>query len=280
VRAAVLALLAEEPMHGYQLMQAIADRSGGRWTPSPGAIYPTISQLEDEGPVNVTAESGRKLVAMTHDGREHLFVTNGHPNFYPQAGARPAGSGATVAGSVVAGTPAGSGAGAGFCFLRHRCPAVPRAGLLLSPTAAGRLSTASAGLLRARAGLCAAARYGLRASCRRAARRAPRAGAHRRWRHDLGLGRVFGQGLHQSGDRNGAWAQARIARRFRRQMARRFASGRPRSLPRHARWRARAAARPGGAGFPHAHRRRPLSVVRATCPPRSRVRRRWWAQSG
>jgi DNA-binding PadR family transcriptional regulator len=59
-------------MHGYQLMQAIADRSGGRWTPSPGAIYPTISQLEDEGLVTVTAESGRKLVALTDAGREHL----------------------------------------------------------------------------------------------------------------------------------------------------------------------------------------------------------------
>jgi DNA-binding PadR family transcriptional regulator len=72
VRAAVLALLSEEPMHGYQLMQAIADRSGGRWTPSPGAIYPTISQLEDEGLVTITAESGRKLVTLTDAGREHL----------------------------------------------------------------------------------------------------------------------------------------------------------------------------------------------------------------
>ena len=53
VRSAVLLLLAEEPMHGYQLMQAIADRSGGRWTPSPGAIYPTLNQLEDEGLVTV-----------------------------------------------------------------------------------------------------------------------------------------------------------------------------------------------------------------------------------
>src|SRR3954467_7357047 len=61
VRAAVLQLLAQEPMHGYQLMQAISDRSGGRWTPSPGAIYPTINQLEDEGLVTVTAEAGRKL---------------------------------------------------------------------------------------------------------------------------------------------------------------------------------------------------------------------------
>jgi DNA-binding PadR family transcriptional regulator len=68
----VLLLLAETPMHGYQLMQAISERSGGRWTPSPGAIYPTISQLEDEGLVTVTAEAGRKLVALTATGREHL----------------------------------------------------------------------------------------------------------------------------------------------------------------------------------------------------------------
>ena len=72
VRTAVLLLLAEEPMHGYQLMRAVADRSGGRWTPSPGAIYPTIAQLEDEGLVSVTADAGRKLVALTDAGREHL----------------------------------------------------------------------------------------------------------------------------------------------------------------------------------------------------------------
>ena len=72
VRAAVLQLLAEEPMHGYQLMQAIAERSGGRWTPSPGAIYPTINQLEDEGLVTVTADAGRKLVTLTDAGREYI----------------------------------------------------------------------------------------------------------------------------------------------------------------------------------------------------------------
>jgi DNA-binding PadR family transcriptional regulator len=69
VRAAVLELLTEQPMHGYQLMHAIADRTGGRWTPSPGAIYPTISQLEDEGLVVIAAESGRKLVTLTDEGR-------------------------------------------------------------------------------------------------------------------------------------------------------------------------------------------------------------------
>jgi len=74
VRTAILMLLAEEPMHGYQLMQAIAERSGGRWTPSPGAIYPAINQLEDEALVSATAESGRKVVALTDAGRELVDV--------------------------------------------------------------------------------------------------------------------------------------------------------------------------------------------------------------
>ena len=48
--------------------RAISERSGGRWSPSPGAIYPTINQLEDEGLVTVTADAGRKLVTLTDAG--------------------------------------------------------------------------------------------------------------------------------------------------------------------------------------------------------------------
>ncbi|WP_221933180.1 PadR family transcriptional regulator [Tessaracoccus rhinocerotis] len=72
VRTAVLALLAEEPMHGYQLMQTITERSNGNWSPSPGAIYPTLSQLEDEGLVTVTADGGRKLAALTEAGQAYV----------------------------------------------------------------------------------------------------------------------------------------------------------------------------------------------------------------
>jgi DNA-binding PadR family transcriptional regulator len=72
VRAATLLLLADEPMHGYQLMQAIADRTQGAWRPSPGAIYPTLAQLEDEGLVSVVAEAGRKLATLTAAGRDYL----------------------------------------------------------------------------------------------------------------------------------------------------------------------------------------------------------------
>lgn len=72
VRTALLLLLAEEPMHGYQLMQAVAERTGGAWKLSPGAVYPTIAQLEDEGLVRVTVDGGRKLVTLTDAGREQL----------------------------------------------------------------------------------------------------------------------------------------------------------------------------------------------------------------
>jgi hypothetical protein len=50
IRDAILGLLAEQPMHGYQVMQELSERSGGRWHPSAGSIYPTLQQLEDEGP--------------------------------------------------------------------------------------------------------------------------------------------------------------------------------------------------------------------------------------
>lgn len=72
VRAAVLILLAAEPMHGYQMMHAIAERTGGTWRVSPGAIYPTIAQLEDEGLVRVELDAGRKLAVLTDVGRAYI----------------------------------------------------------------------------------------------------------------------------------------------------------------------------------------------------------------
>jgi hypothetical protein len=59
VRAAILAALAEQSLNGYQIIQEIAERSGGAWKPSPGSIYPTLQQLEDEGLVRSDAERSR-----------------------------------------------------------------------------------------------------------------------------------------------------------------------------------------------------------------------------
>ena len=69
VRSAVLALLAEEPMHGYQIIQEIGRRSGGAWKPSPGSVYPTLQQLEDEGLVRAQEQDGRRVYRLTDEGR-------------------------------------------------------------------------------------------------------------------------------------------------------------------------------------------------------------------
>ncbi len=68
VRVAILHLLAEEPMHGYQIMQELSERSGGMWQPSPGSIYPTLQQLSDEGLIEATDQDGKKVYRLTEDG--------------------------------------------------------------------------------------------------------------------------------------------------------------------------------------------------------------------
>jgi DNA-binding PadR family transcriptional regulator len=72
VRPAVLALLAEEPRHGYQLMQEIRRRTHDRWRPSPGSVYPILQQLEDEGLVRTVESGGRRVAELTDAGREHV----------------------------------------------------------------------------------------------------------------------------------------------------------------------------------------------------------------
>ena len=70
VRTAVLGLLAEKPMHGYQIIQQIDERSGGSWKPSPGSVYPTLQLLADEGLIKVEESGGRKTYSLTEEGRE------------------------------------------------------------------------------------------------------------------------------------------------------------------------------------------------------------------
>lgn len=72
VRAAVIALLAEQPMHGYQIIHEIEERSGGNWKPSAGSVYPTLQLLADEGLIEATESNGRKTYALTDEGRAHV----------------------------------------------------------------------------------------------------------------------------------------------------------------------------------------------------------------
>ncbi|GAA1527990.1 hypothetical protein GCM10009730_41380 [Streptomyces albidochromogenes] len=69
VRASILALLADRPMHGYEMIQEIGERSGGAWRPSPGSVYPTLQLLEDEGLIVSESEGGKKLFTLTGAGR-------------------------------------------------------------------------------------------------------------------------------------------------------------------------------------------------------------------
>jgi DNA-binding PadR family transcriptional regulator len=65
VRAAVLALLAERPMHGYEMIKELEERTEGAWTPSAGSIYPTLQMLEDEGLIRGEERDGKRRFALT-----------------------------------------------------------------------------------------------------------------------------------------------------------------------------------------------------------------------
>jgi DNA-binding PadR family transcriptional regulator len=78
VRAAALALLAEEPMNGYQIIQQISERSGGLWQPSPGSVYPALAQLEDENLIALQDTDGpRRAYGLTDEGRAYVAA---HPD--------------------------------------------------------------------------------------------------------------------------------------------------------------------------------------------------------
>jgi len=69
VRTAVLALLAEKPRHGYEIIREIEERSGGSWKPSAGSVYPTLQLLADEGLITAEEANGRKVYSLTEAGR-------------------------------------------------------------------------------------------------------------------------------------------------------------------------------------------------------------------
>jgi DNA-binding PadR family transcriptional regulator len=72
VRAAILTLLAEQPMHGYQIIRELSERSGGVWSPSPGSIYPTLQLLEEEGLIRGQESDGKKVFTLTEAGQATL----------------------------------------------------------------------------------------------------------------------------------------------------------------------------------------------------------------
>ncbi|GGK90057.1 PadR family transcriptional regulator [Mangrovihabitans endophyticus] len=79
VRPAILALLHERPMHGYEMIQELDSRTNGFWRPSPGSVYPTLQLLEDEGRIQAESGGGRKRYTLTDEGRSEAETAAQNP---------------------------------------------------------------------------------------------------------------------------------------------------------------------------------------------------------
>ncbi len=117
VRAAILALLQEGPRNGYQIMSEIEQRSGGVWRPSPGAVYPALAQLADEGLIEAAESGGRRTFHLTDAGRHYVqenpetaraaweSMTDGEPGETPGLLVAAARLGGSIVQVAHAGTP-------------------------------------------------------------------------------------------------------------------------------------------------------------------------------
>lgn len=101
----VLAMIAEQPRHGYELMKAIGESAGGSYSPSPGVIYPTLSWLEDMGYALVEAEgAGRKRYCVTPEGEAFLTANRAAVDeVFSRIGSAGAGGGDGVPAPIVRG---------------------------------------------------------------------------------------------------------------------------------------------------------------------------------
>jgi DNA-binding PadR family transcriptional regulator len=72
LKVVILELLRDQPRHGYDIIRALEERMGGSYRPSPGSVYPTLQMLEDLGYVTSTQQEGKKVYAITDEGRRYL----------------------------------------------------------------------------------------------------------------------------------------------------------------------------------------------------------------
>src|SRR3954464_9759407 len=72
LRLIALALIAEQPRHGYEIIKVLEDKTAGWYSPSPGIVYPTLTYLEEAGYVTAQTEGAKKLYTITDEGRTHL----------------------------------------------------------------------------------------------------------------------------------------------------------------------------------------------------------------
>ena len=103
LRASILMLLAEQPMHGAQVIAAISERSGGAWSPTPGMVYPTLQLLVDEGLAVAEESAGKKTYTLTEAGRAEAAARSDRSAPWDVSGGKDSGVGAlTKAGGRLA----------------------------------------------------------------------------------------------------------------------------------------------------------------------------------
>jgi DNA-binding PadR family transcriptional regulator len=88
LRESILVLLAEQPRNGYQIITALTERTVGAWAPSPGAVYPALAQLTDEGLVEAVDLDGQKAFQLTEAGREAAAAAPSEPWSTEREGSR------------------------------------------------------------------------------------------------------------------------------------------------------------------------------------------------
>jgi DNA-binding PadR family transcriptional regulator len=93
VRTGLLSVLADGPMHGYDLIRELEQRSGGQWHPSPGSVYPTLQLLEDEELVTGEERDGKRVYSITDAGRSELEERKARSGDTPPWEAGPLGPG-------------------------------------------------------------------------------------------------------------------------------------------------------------------------------------------
>jgi DNA-binding PadR family transcriptional regulator len=92
IRTAVLAILDEQPRHGYEVIQALEDKTGGAWRPSAGSIYPMLQLLEDEGLARSSERDGKRVYELTDAGRAEAHARVEEAGGPPWSGAEGGGS--------------------------------------------------------------------------------------------------------------------------------------------------------------------------------------------
>jgi DNA-binding PadR family transcriptional regulator len=102
MQTAILALLAEQPMHGYQIIQELATRSEGAWAPGAGSVYPALEQMEHAGLVTGDQQDSKRVYTITDKGREIVDRTHEHGRAPWDEAAQASGPGVDLRKSAIA----------------------------------------------------------------------------------------------------------------------------------------------------------------------------------